>query len=333
MSTVLCLGEVMVDLIRNAVTDTNKDGRFENHPAGVAANVAVGLARQGINAGLIARVGYDSWGRWAVNCIADEGVDTSFVRFDTRAATRVATVERLGNGERRSLHVTMSCCADSKLAPADVDPSQFKQARVLYFGSTVFSQPTVARATAAAIALARSNNLLVVSDSNIWPAMWQDTEICRQTVLESLKDIDVLKLSQSELVFLTGSSGPEAAEKLRQERQLPVLLVTLAEQGSWLFCKDGRTLVPAFPVQMKEAAGAGDGFVAGVIVALLPILKGETSRRSQIERMTVAQLLPAVKRANACGALVASKLGAMGAMPRAAEVQAFLEKNGEPVCR
>ena len=59
MSDVLCFGEVVVDWIRIAEGGASKAEVFERHLAGVPANVAVGLARQGVSSAVIGRVGDD----------------------------------------------------------------------------------------------------------------------------------------------------------------------------------------------------------------------------------------------------------------------------------
>lgn len=324
MSTVVCLGELVLDRIRDLAR--SPDGQFENHAAGVAANVAVGVARQGLGAGVIARVGDDAAGRCMAQAIAREGVSVQGISFDPEARTRQACVDRLPNGERRTFSLDSVACADERLTAGDVKANLFAQGEAFYFGSTSMSSPCLASAVEAALALARQHNMVVVCDVNIWPAMWLDDDACRKGVLDTLSKIDVLKLNLGELEFLAGTSSVEAAIKLQLQYQLPLVLLTAGENGAYIVREGTATLVPAYPVETLEVAGAGDAFVAGLVVALLPMLDGDKSRREQVVTLRLAQLLVAVERANACGAMVASRLGALPAMPRSEEIEQFLAK-------
>lgn len=327
MSTVLCLGEIVVDWIGTTYgADT-----FERHVAGVAANVAGGLARLGVDSAVIGRVGDDLLGRWSLSVLDQERVDTSGIVVDKASHTRMAFVARRADGERDSLAVTRVGCADARLSPEDLVKSQFAEAGALYFGSTSLSRASVARTTAGAIELARANDLLVVCDTNIWPAMWRSTKLCRRKTLESLKDVDLLKVSLSELEFLTGSRDPLCAERLRLEHALPVVIVTLGDRGAFITAQRGSAHVTPVPITVVERAGAGDGFVAAAIAALLPLLRSASGRRALLSNLSLDTLVAVVRRANAAGALVASRLGAFIAMPTTAELEQFLAQGDKTI--
>jgi ribokinase len=69
------------------------------------------------------------------------------------------------------------------------------------------------------------------------------------------------------------------------------------------------TFVPAFPVDQIDATGAGDGFGCGLVSALAA---GEN-------------LDAALRKASACGALVASRKGVFDALPHAGDLENFLK--------
>lgn len=327
MSTVICLGEIVIDRIRATVSGDASGGDFECHLAGVPANVAVALSRQGVESAMVGRVGGDELGLWAADELKAEGVDTDGVIVDASAATRAAVVERTEGGNRVTLSLTTTNCADANLSSSDLSETQFKVASAFYFGSTALAREPVAGAVWQALDWARKHNLLVVSDANIWPAMWSDEATCKKTILASLAAIDVLKVNLSELEYLTGSSSLEAAVELRRSTGLVMLLVTMAERGAFVVTAEGSALVPTFDVEVKEVAGAGDAFVATVIGALLANeTSGGNSRRASVAALPLARAVDIVVRANAAGALVASRLGAACAMPTASEIDTLVER-------
>src|SRR6202051_3397209 len=77
---------------------------FRKHVAGSEANVAIGLARLGHQAGWISRLGDDEFGRFIRTFLRGEGVHVSHVIFDPRHPTGIAFKERRELGARRVLY-------------------------------------------------------------------------------------------------------------------------------------------------------------------------------------------------------------------------------------
>jgi len=71
MAEVVCLGELLIDFV------PLRPGVYRQAAGGAPANVAVGLARLGVSAAFISKVGDDAFGRFLRAALEDEGVDTS----------------------------------------------------------------------------------------------------------------------------------------------------------------------------------------------------------------------------------------------------------------
>ena len=80
----------------------------------------------------------------------------------------------------------------------------------------------------------------------------------------------MVKLSDDELEFLTGSREPEAARALWHDR-LRLLTVTRGGAGSAWLTADARGDVPSFPVKALDTTGAGDAFMAGLLAGALAV--------------------------------------------------------------
>jgi sugar/nucleoside kinase (ribokinase family) len=88
---ILCLGEVLVDLIcERRVRSFAEADSFRPHFGGALANVAVAASRAGAHAGLAAAVGDDQWGRWLRERLEREGVDLRFFELLHGQQTPVA---------------------------------------------------------------------------------------------------------------------------------------------------------------------------------------------------------------------------------------------------
>jgi len=87
------------------------------------------------------------------------------------------------------------------------------------------------------------------------------------------------------------------------------LVVTAGSRGAWAWSRGGEPVhQPAFAVTAIDSMGAGDAFLAGFAATL----------------QAGGSLQDGLRQGAACGALVASRLGVLAALPDRAEVQAFL---------
>lgn len=325
MVDVLCLGEILVDWVcTTAGAELDRAQQFTKAPGGAPANTAVGLARQGISTGFIGRVSQDAFGLWLKSVLEHDCIDTSGTIEDPDAQTRMAYVVTTITGDRKLAEFTKIACADARLEPSDLNPALFAQAAVLHFGSiSLISNPAQA-ATRRAVELAKENNLFVSYDPNVRLGLWPSPLACKEAILNTLHLADLVKINEDELFFLTGSRDLQTADKLREDNQLPMLIVTLDSRGAYLSSCNGSKTVPGFQVQLVEATGAGDGFNSGVIAGLLAHVKQAGNRRKAVEELELTKLGEIVRRANAIGALTCTRPGAIPALPTTSEIDDFL---------
>src|SRR5438046_2443656 len=101
MATAVCLGEALIDFVADvAGVSLIECPGFRKAPGGAPGNVAVGLARLGVGAGFLGKVGEDPFGRFLEKTFAEAGVDTRWMRFDPQTRTGLAFVSLMKNGER-----------------------------------------------------------------------------------------------------------------------------------------------------------------------------------------------------------------------------------------
>ncbi|UCH25773.1 MAG: hypothetical protein JSV66_17905, partial [Trueperaceae bacterium] len=160
----------------------------------------------------------------------------------------------------------------------------------------------------------------VVFDVNLRQSLWADLDTARHQIETALATADVVKLNEAELAFLTGSSDPVQGARALLEAGPELCCVSLGADGATFATGAASGHVPAFPVEVADTTGSGDAFVAG--------LAWELFSRGGSRRWTEAHLRRAVTFANACGALAATRLGAMSALPTRDEV-AILVQSGK----
>jgi fructokinase len=327
MADVLCLGEILVDWVCTEQGHELDEARvFTKAAGGAPANVAVGLARQGVATAFIGRLSMDQFGKWLKELLEKESIDTSMTVMDANATTRMAYVVTTESGDRKLAEFSRIACADALLESKDLQPEAFKKACLLHFGSISLIAEPAGAATRNAVQMAKQEKMLVSYDPNVRLGLWPSADACRRAILDTLKLADIVKINIDELEFLTGSRELPSAEKLRAEHDIALLILTLDANGCHFFTAGCNQAVPGFKIALVEATGAGDGFVSAVIAGLLPKLKAAGDRRGALKGLSEDQLTDIFKRANAVGAIACTRPGAIPALPTTKEIDAFLDK-------
>lgn len=329
MPDVLCLGEALIDWVcpqRGATLATATS--FIRSPGGAPANVAVGLARLGVSTGFVGRLSTDPWGGMLLETLATAGVQTEAVLRDPSAGTRMAYILLDEAGERHLAAFSHGACADAHLRHGDIRPESFADVSVLYVSSLLQAHSTSAEAVERAVGLAQEEGAIVFYDPNFRPVLWDKPARAREAISSIAEKADVLKLGHDELELLTGERDLVIGARRAQERFLSaLLLVTDGPRGCFYVRDADEGHVPSVKVEAIEPTGAGDAFVAGLMAGLLPLMH-EDDPREAIANMEGKRLQGILHRANALGALVTTRTGAMTALPTAQELDAWLKSEG-----
>jgi fructokinase len=316
MADVVCLGEVVIDFVPTVTPTTLTDAQaFKKAPGGAPANVAVGLARLGVQSAFMGKVGDDPFGHFLVQTLADAGVDVGSVRFSGAARTALAFVSLRADGDREFVFYR-NPSADMLFEPAEVDAAVISNAKLLHYGTISLIGEPSRSATLHAIELAREAGCIVSCDPNLRLALWPDRDAARAGLLDAIARTQVVKLSDDELRFLTGSDDPAAARQQLWHDQLELMVVTMGSAGCVYFTPRFDGVVLGFGVAAIDTTGAGDGFVAGLLCGLLADWNGLQEE---------ARVRSICRTANAVGALTTTERGAIPALPTLDRVRRFLD--------
>jgi fructokinase len=317
MADVICLGELLIDFVPTVTGTSLIDApAFKKAPGGAPANVAVGLARLGVPSAFMGKVGDDPFGHFLTQTLADAGVDVGPIRFTDQARTALAFVSLRIDGEREFMFYRHPS-ADMLFTPDEVDERALRAAKALHYGSiSLISEPSRS-ATLHAIRIAREAGCLISCDPNLRLALWPDAEAARAGLHLAMAEAQVIKISDEELRFLTGSDDPAAARRQLWHDRLQLMVVTLGAAGCIYFTPEHEGVVVGFSVQAVDATGAGDGFVAGLLQGLI---------RDRAAARDPQRLREICRLACAVGALATTERGAIPALPTLERVQRFLDE-------
>ena len=207
--TLYAIGEALIDRIP-AETGCDFGAVFSFAPrvGGAPANVAAAFARLGGRSALLTQLGDDPFGAKITAELAGAGVDVSHIATTDCANTALAFVSLQADGNR-TFSFYRKPSADLLYSPEQVDPALFTTAFALHFCSVSLVESPMREAHKAAIAAARQAGALVSFDPNLRFPLWPDREALYRTVWEFLPQADILKVSDEELEFLTGTTDIE----------------------------------------------------------------------------------------------------------------------------
>jgi 5-dehydro-2-deoxygluconokinase len=284
--------------------------RFSRYLGGSSANMAVGLSRLGLRAGIISCLGTDALSRYLLEYLEEEGVDVS------RVATRP--------GYLPSLCLTEVSPPDRfpqvfyRVDPADAQVEVGPSERGLILGTRLFvtngtslcASPS-REATFRAMEWGREAGVRVAFDVDFRAMSWRSPEEAGLYARLALPLIDILIGNPEELQLVAGRRDlNEAAGRLR-ELGAPMLVAKLGDRGVRVYEGSRGWYLPPYPVAVLSTIGAGDGFASGFLYGLV-------SGRSLPESL---------KLGNAAAAIVVGRLMCSEAMPTLDEVENLIRRH------
>ncbi len=312
MTDIITLGELLIDLTQRG-SDENGNGEFTAYPGGAPANVAVAASRLGASTGFIGKVGDDAFGRSLADTLKKDNVDVRGLYYDDYQPTTMAIVSVDESGER-DFSFYRKPGADTQLTVDEaVSALSADLPKILHVGSLSMTTSPGKEACEEAVKYAKENGSVISYDPNYRAALWDSEEHAIEMMKVLLPFADILKVSDEEMVMLTGTDDFEEGSRILAEYGCGLVMVTLGSDGVFVRMGSKTATVPGFSVEVADTNGAGDTFLGAM---LMQIAKGVNSSED-----VWAQILKMVRYANKAASLTCSRHGAIPAMPSLAEME------------
>ena len=356
---VTALGELLIDFTENGLSEQG-NSLLEANPGGAPCNVLAMLAKYGRKTAFIGKVGEDAFGRKLAGILAECGIDTEGLCFDSQVHTTLAFVHKLANGDR-DFSFYRNPGADMMLSAADVRKDLIRQSRIFHFGTLSMTDPVCRAATETAIQTAKEAGALISFDPNLRPPLWRNLAEAKEAILYGIRQCHVLKISDNEIEFITGMKDYDrAARSLQDQFHTKLICVTLGEQGSRAYYGDQLVCAEPYPAdQVVDTTGAGDTFTGSMLNFLLERADQDAQRQAGVKRLigdtdeerrmrrsveekaasapeergsaagdmlkdlTGPELSLMLKRANAAASLIVRRRGSLRMMPEVEEITAL----------
>lgn len=264
---------------------------FTRTAGGQAASAMVLLARFGLKAKYVGKVGGDETGAFSFESLRSEGVDVSDVPAVPGVTNQVAMIIV----EQRSGERTILWHRPREIAtrPEEITPEKVAVGRVLLVDG--HDAPAAARAAA----LARERRIPVVLDA----------ETVKEGTSELVPLVDLLVSSSRFPALFTGVADREGALRRLLALGPRFVAMTLGREGALAMTPDGAVLRSrGFDVDAVDTTGAGDAFHGAFLYGLL---EGWTIERT-------------LDFSNAAAAMNCTALGARGGLTGVGDVLTFM---------
>lgn len=309
---VTCAGILVADIVRR-FRERAEPGRLATldepitlHVGGCAANTGIALAKLGVVAKIVGRLGKDYWGTFVTETLRSQDlVDVEGVRLIDDEMTATTDIEvDMATGERTFYHYVG---ANASFSIGDISDDSYRS-DIFHIGGynliPAVSPGDLRSAYARAHAEGASTSIdLAWSDRVEWTLLQ-----------EAMDQIDFYFSNIDEARMVVGNRRAEPAKVSASILEMgpSIAAIKMGKEGCYVRSRDETIRMPADPqFSAIDGTGAGDCFVAGFLLGI-----GHGWDLGKVTRF-----------ANAVGGFCVSEPGATTGVPGRDTVLKFIEEN------
>ncbi|OHR74211.1 5-dehydro-2-deoxygluconokinase [Bacillus sp. HMSC76G11] len=312
------VGRLCIDLNANEINRPMEETRtFTKYVGGSPANISIGMSRLGKKTGFIGRVADDQMGRFIVQYLKENQIDTSNVITDKSGSVTGLAFTEIKSPEDCSILLYRDNAADLKLEPQDVREDYIKQAKSLLISGTALAKSPSREAVFLVLEYARKHGVIVFFDIDYRPYTWTSQEETAIYYNLAAEKCDVIIGTREEFDMMeqfeqrTEANDWQTAQKWF-DYHAKIVVIKHGKDGSIAYTKDGGSFEGStFPANVIKTFGAGDSYAAGLIYGLMQGWK----------------LPKAMEYGSAAAAIVISSHSCSDAMPTEEQVDRFIKKH------
>ena len=263
---ILVGGENLMDMIQ--IDNQNENAIFEAVPGGSPYNLAMAAGRQGVKVGYVTPISKDTNGEQLAQNLLNSNVSLLGPRVTAPTSLAMVNIDngipsysfyREGTAERIITLDTLSKNITSEVS-------------IFHIGSLALTGGEDALVWEEFVKRTRENNIKVSLDPNVRPSLIAEPDVYRRRIKNLMPEVDILKLSDEDLLWLFNDSADEASAlaELGIGARAEILIVTKGSQGSVIFHGKKWHELPSHPVEkLSDTVGAGDTFMASVLAWIM----------------------------------------------------------------
>lgn len=302
-NTILVVGSLNMDVVMSVATLPNRGQtltikQIDHYPGGKGGNQAMAASLLGADVKFIGCVGEDKAGRQLIESLREAKVDVSSIVVDKGVQTGTAYITVEESGENT---ICVFPGANGSLSREMVETRLNSRKPAAIVASLEIPLDPVATI----LEWGKKNGIITVL--NPAPARKLSKDIYANSDYLIPNETELALLSEMEI-----KSVDDVQKGCRRllEQGVKAVVVTLGDQGAYFCSANEEFYEPAVQVDMVDATGAGDAFVAAFTQQI-------------VQGISVKD---AIRFASLTGAKTVTKPGAQSALPTLEEVRKFASR-------
>lgn len=269
MIDIVCVGVIVADAIAKPVKIIPSKGKLELvdtlslYTGGCAASAAIDMAKIGINAAIIGKIGNDGFGNFMKNAFIDNGVITDGLIVNASGSTSASLVIVTDDGERSFIHCQGE---NATLVESDIDYSIVAKSKLVFVAGIMLMAKFDGDECAKFLKKCKEMGKITALDT-----AWDSTGRWMKVMTSSLPYLDYFLPSYEEAVELSGKTDPEEIADVFLSMGPRIVVIKLGKDGCLIKTKDGEKYsIPTYSrIKAVDTTGAGDSFCAGFLTAVV----------------------------------------------------------------
>lgn len=260
---ILSLGIFVTDVLGRPIDRFPEKGKLvlfdelEIHTGGCANNTAIALSRLGVSVGAMGKIGNDNFGELIIQSLKENHVDTTGIQQDANTNTSFTFVSIASDGERSFCHYIG---ANGELNADDLNWDIIKTTKILHIAGAFVMPKFDGQPMANVLKKAKELGITTSLDTT-----WDASGKWLETLEPCLPFIDIFLPSLTEVENITGLSDPSNITEFLRKYGIHTIGIKMGERGSYVSTPEEELFVPAYAVNIVDATGAGDAYVAGFL--------------------------------------------------------------------
>ncbi len=267
MADVVCIGNLVADAVARPVDELPEKGKLtlaekiQLHSGGCATNTGNALGKLGIDTMVIGKVGNDGFGEFLINSIDGYGVDTSGIIKSDTDSTSATLVYVSSDGERSFVH---SLGANASFTDTDIDMSLIDGAKIVHVAGALLLPAFDGKPMAGALKKFKEKGITTSLDT-----CWDPNDRWMDILEPALNYLDIFLPSFEEARMLTETDDPAKCAEVLLDYGIKIVGLKMGSKGCYIRTAQEEYSLPVYNVDVVDATGAGDSFVAGFLAGVL----------------------------------------------------------------
>lgn len=266
MQKVLCVGEMMVDLIAYPIDQVLL--QCDYHPmdsllvktGGDAHNNAVDMARLGNDVTYIGRIGYDMFAANCLEAMRREGVNVDHVIF-SKTAEQAKSLILMGEGDQRTFYQNFG--TSEEFCFEDINLEVLDRVSMLQIGGTFHMKQFDEEGAVRLLKLAKSKGIITSLDVTM------DRSGRWNSVLEPYYPyLDYFMPSIEQAREIANIENPWDIARFLLDRGVKNVIIKDGKSGSYFCNANSAFSCDSYEIQAVDTTGAGDAFVSGFLTGV-----------------------------------------------------------------